>query len=1063
MAKDMKTRKGKDNIYYPYTSPDIVVDSTGESQTTKNNNMKTDIDGIKTDLGTAQLNTTAQDIKGAINEVNKKIGTGTGTTVTSIEPELMDIPRIYFSEGTLPTSKTATVMKFDYYSKTNEYHGYVDIKCQGNSSMAYPKKNFTIKPYTDKAKTKKLKIDFKGWGKQSKFVLKANWIDITHARNVVSARLWGDIIKTRGDYATALPELLRTSPNQGAIDGFPVLVYSNGVYQGRYTLNIPKDKWISNMDDALDTHCILCGENYASGCFRALPNINGSDWTDELHDAVPATIKTSWTNAIKFVMNSTDDEFKANLGNYFDVNSLIDYLLYGIVSTNLDGFGKNQLYFTYDGVHWIASVYDLDSTWGLWWDGSKFVATDYAREDFQDLKDEGNGVTKQGNLLYLRLQQLFIPQLKTRYAELRKDVLSVSHIIQKFEEFNDVCPKDIVQEDYASTTGGGGFTGIPSKTTNNIQRLRSYINARLTYVDGYINALQEATPCTNITLDKAELTITKKYTAPVSTNIITPTVTPTNTTDKVVWSVSPTGFVTVNNGVVTAIKNGTCVITATCGSHSATCNVTVNLPSVACTSIALDKTALQLGTIQDTQPDTETNLLDGLVWQDGILNDRTGEVRDGIDKYIANIKLPATGLYTFSTTAGYNNLKMFVFNSNNQLIQKDDNDSSVSLYVYEPNCKISISVFPNSLEFDANNMSLKYVHNLANTPDKDIDIQANVIANPSLLTTSGDYSIIELYTTTVYNDASSIKVGDTVYKAYNYTSKNIRTEQANIAIERTNNGYYTKGEWENKTFFTIAVPSTWGTTKEAIGNYIQTNNIAIVMNPSEYLNSADKTGATTINSYQLKPTIQPNNCTDSIVWSVSPEGIVTANNGLVKAVKNGEAVVTATCGTKSATCNVTVANLNDQSIITPQEFMTPCTNLIAAGGTVNVNNNTMQYNTANRTTYDTYLLKSGTSGTGGGTTMDGLNRTIDVGKKIHLSFSYQVTQKASKGINIGYVIDNKNVNTSEYKITATGTGEGQIIYTTTSSITLNDIYVYPGERGAYEFSITFNNIEIMDA
>ena len=106
MPKDMKTRKGKDNVYYPYTSPDIVVDSTGESQTTKNNNMKTDIDKIKTDLGNAQLTTTVKDIKGAINEVNKKIGTGTASTVNSIEPELMDMPRIYFSEGTLPTSKT---------------------------------------------------------------------------------------------------------------------------------------------------------------------------------------------------------------------------------------------------------------------------------------------------------------------------------------------------------------------------------------------------------------------------------------------------------------------------------------------------------------------------------------------------------------------------------------------------------------------------------------------------------------------------------------------------------------------------------------------------------------------------------------------------------------------------------------------------------------------------------------------------------------------------------------------------------------------------------------------
>lgn len=850
------------------------------------------------------LNTQYKDIASKIESGN------IGTVSNAIEPQLMDMPRIYFSEGTLPTSKTATVMKFDYYSKTTEYHGYVDIKCQGTSSMSYPKKNFTIKSYKDKDKTKKLKIDFKGWGEQTKFCLKANWIDITHARNVVSARLWGDVVKTRSDYATALPELLRTSPNQGAIDGFPVLVYANGVYQGRYTLNIPKDGWMSNMDDALDTHCILCGENYGSGCFRAAPVIDGTDWSDELHDVVPATIKTSWTNVINFVMTSSDAEFKANLSNYFDVNSLIDYLLYGIVSTGLDAFGKNQIYFTYDGIKWIASMYDMDSTWGLWWNGSKFVATDYAREDFQDLKDEGNGVTKQGNLLYLRLQQLFIPQLKTRYAELRKDVLSVSHIIQKFEEFNDVCPKDIVQEDYASTTGEGKFTGIPSKTTNNIQQLRSYINARLTYVDGYINALQEDTPCTNITLNNATLSFTTD-----AAQTLTATLTPTDTTDKVVWSVSPTGICTVEDGVVTAIKNGTCVITATCGSHSATCNVTVNLPSVACTSIALDKTALQLGTIESSTPDTETNLLEGLSWKDGQLNDNTGIMGTGTDKCIANIPIPATGLYTLSCSVKYTYPKIFLYNNDNQLIRSNignNNNNSLSIYVYEPNCHISISLFPNSLEFSENNVTLKYTHNMADTPNKDTDIQASAIANFNLLITSGDYKIIELYADKVYTDIAALKLGSTTYKLYNWnvvSDKNLgaNANDAAISITRMNNGYCTKGEWAGKTFFNIAVPSTWGDTKEDIINYIQTNNIAVIMNPSEYLNSADKIGSTTINSYQLKPTIQPNNCTDIVEWSTSPEGIVTANNGLVKAVRNGEAVVTATCGTKSATCNVTVS------------------------------------------------------------------------------------------------------------------------------------------------------------
>ena len=970
-----------------------------------------------------------------------------GTIGNTIEPQLMDMPRIYFSEGTLPTSKTATMLKFDYYSKTKEYHGWAEIKCQGTSSMSYPKKNFTINLYKDKDKAKKLKIDFKGWGAQSKFCLKANWIDITHARNVVSAKIWGDVVKTRNDY-TNLPELLRTSPNQGAIDGFPIIVYGNGGYQGRYTLNIPKDKWMSNMDDTLDTHGILCGENYVGACFRALPVIDGTDWTDELHDVVPAAIKTSWTNVVNFVMTSSDDEFKANLGNYINVNSLIDYLLYGIVSTGLDAFGKNQLFFTYDGIKWIASMYDMDSTWGLWWNGSKFVATDYAREDFQDLKDEGNGVAKQGNLLYLRLQQLFIPQLKTRYAELRKDVLSVSHIIQKFEEFNDVCPKDIVQEDYASTTGAGKFTGIPSKTTNNIQQLRSYINARLTYVDGYINALQEATPCTAITLDKTELQFTslsmpdeviditknaskgysiirgrwmienqgltfgglrvsapdtttdfipftsnntltvaqptstygcgvvaydsdKKaiscYTAnntwedgntsatvdltatsiniknpPANTayirlcfsltdlsNVIVtkkysgahqqliPTVTPTDTTDKVVWSVSPTGIVTVNNGVVTPISNGTCIVTATCGSHSATCNVTVNLPSVACTSITLNKTALQLGTIEGTVPDTETNLIEGLTWRDGQLNDNTGAMNNGTDKCITDIKLPATGLYTLSATVNYNYFKIFIFDNSGELIGANMGGiggKNISIYVYDPNCRISISLFPNSLSFDENNVSLKYVHSLANTTGKDVDIQASVIATPSLLTTSGDYKIIELYADTVYYDVSAIKLGSTIYKIINALT-NLSAGQANISITRMNNGYCTKGEYKNKTLFNIAVPSTWGDTATDIVNYIQTNNIAVVINPSEYLNSADITGSTTINNYQLVPTVQPSTTTDVVVWSVSPEGIVTVNNGLVKAVSNGETVVTATCGTKSATCNVTVSNLSNISTI----------------------------------------------------------------------------------------------------------------------------------------------------
>jgi hypothetical protein len=441
-----------------------------------------------------------------------------GAVASSVEPMEDDIPKVFFG-GALQQTKDEAVVPFRYISKTEDISGYAEIKAQGNSSMSYPKKNQTVKLFKDAECTEKLKVDFKGWGKQNKFCFKANWIDLTHARNVVSARLWADVVKSRANYAE-LPELLRTTPNQGAMDGFPIKVYANGVYQGRYTLNIPKDKWAFNMDDDLDNHCVLCGENYASGCFRAAANINESDWTDEIHDTVPTSIKTRWNEVISFVMNSTDEEFKANLGNYFDIDSLIDYHLFGLATCGFDAYGKNQLYLTYDGQKWIASMYDMDSTWGLYWNGSKFVATNYPRTSYEDYVSGDASCSGEGNLLYNRLEALFYEELQARWAELRSGVLTIDNVINRFERFTDIAPSELVKEDYALTTGGGKFTGIPSQSTNNIQQIRAYALARLTWTDEYVASLtgtggevEPDEPDEPVVPDEPDVPATGNYTA----------------------------------------------------------------------------------------------------------------------------------------------------------------------------------------------------------------------------------------------------------------------------------------------------------------------------------------------------------------------------------------------------------------------------------------------------------------------------------------------------------------------------------------------------------------------
>lgn len=514
-----------------------------------------------------------------------------GGGIATVEPAHDDVPLLFYG-GALPQTKDETEMSIAYASKTLKRDGSAETKAQGNSSMSWPKKNQTTKFAQA--------INFKGWGLQKKYCIKANWIDLTHSRNIVSAQLWGDVVKSRVNYLD-LPELFRTSPNHGAVDGFPALVYADGVYQGRYTINIPKDAWMANMDKTMDNHCMLCGENYVSGCFRATAKIDESDWTDEIHDTVPAAIKTRWNEIISFVMNASDSEFKANLGNYFYIDSLIDYYIFGVVSCGLDAFGKNQLYQTYDGQKWIATMYDMDSTWGLWWNGGSFVATTYARTEFQDFKDG------QGNLLYIRLEELFYEQIQERWAELKDGALSYSNIMERFERFIGIVPPHIVKEDYASTTGGGKFTGIPSQSSNHIQQIRAYAAARLPYANEWFASLtpDAVIPCTGITLNQTALTFDG-----AGTQTLTATVNPSNTTDPVMWNSNDNSVASVVDGVVTAKANGNATITATCGAYSVTCAVSVS----------------------GIESEDEINIFDNVTFsQTGHINGSNGEVVSSTD------------------------------------------------------------------------------------------------------------------------------------------------------------------------------------------------------------------------------------------------------------------------------------------------------------------------------------------------------------------------------------------------------------------------------------------------
>ena len=94
-------------------------------------------------------------------------------------------------------------------------------------------------------------------------------------------------------------------------------------------------------------------------------------------------------------------------------------------------------------------------------------------------------------------------------------------------------------------------------------------------------------PVSGISLDKTELTIEVGKTA-----TLTATITPVDATDKAItWTSSNAIVATVNEGIITALKGGTAIITAECSGKKAECKVTVTVPV---SGISLDKTELTI-------------------------------------------------------------------------------------------------------------------------------------------------------------------------------------------------------------------------------------------------------------------------------------------------------------------------------------------------------------------------------------------------------------------------------------------------------------------------------------
>lgn len=403
------------------------------------------VNTIYTESGDVLTATSRKSVGAIINEAVAK--------QLAVDWSAYGLPMLYLTGDTTGMTKDDAV---DLAYVYGDLSGTASVKWQGSSSLQWDKKNYTIK-FDQEFEA------VEGWGVQKKYCFKANFIDHSHARNVCSCKLWGQIVKSRANVPTELSSL----PNGGAIDGFPCIIMMNGEFHGLYTWNIPKDGWMFGSPKA-----ILCADAHTDATkFKALATLNGDFELEYVEDEDNADwVLPSINTAIQAVMDGNLD----TVGQYIDIPSAIDYYIHTVDEDANDGTDKNYILVTFDGVKWYFSAYDRDTVYGLHWTGKSFATP-------------VGGITyaqyASAHALMKLIRDNKTADLKDRAIELRNGIKSEANVATVFSNFIGCIPSQVFDEDARK------WPTIPNTSASNLAQILNWYRLRRQVIDKEIDAM----------------------------------------------------------------------------------------------------------------------------------------------------------------------------------------------------------------------------------------------------------------------------------------------------------------------------------------------------------------------------------------------------------------------------------------------------------------------------------------------------------------------------------------------------------------------------------------------
>lgn len=395
--------------------------------------------------------------------------------------------------GEIPTYMEYWDKKGNYFKKQ------ILLSAQGSSSMAYVIKNQAVDINDDS------KLKFGNWVAQDSFHIKKYYIDIFRGQCIVGywlteqmyqtypygeRRPWDYLIKNN-DTKNSFGDVNKDF-STGALahpDGFPVLVYFNGKCNGLYAFNLKKhrDNYYQNKKNT--NHIILDGDLSEHTLWGNINTSGTVDWSQfEIRNPKPKKKSDGWelvninnekyngdfptelmgeenlgydaTNLSHVKSNATkknilriagalkaiaNNPTKETYEQYFNSKFVIEYYLISNVLLHYDGFAKNWIWCVWDGNIWAPTSYDMDSIFGMHWEGTWIVNDSWKL-----------GGTEGEPTYYMAKNRLYWDEVKTRYAYLRQhNVFTVDNIVGLLEKWVNICGYDNIKNEidlYASQT-----------------------------------------------------------------------------------------------------------------------------------------------------------------------------------------------------------------------------------------------------------------------------------------------------------------------------------------------------------------------------------------------------------------------------------------------------------------------------------------------------------------------------------------------------------------------------------------------------------------------------------